>query len=90
MEILTEVWALMRDKNKNEYFLITYKFIFNDDWTYDFISLSKQVLTGAAYPGLYNATAMIPGNKAEVIKFLAHLFRDEVKCFVERQCGVEL
>lgn len=68
---LNEVWALMRDKNKNEYFLITYKFIFNDDWTYDFISLSKQVLTGAAYPGLYNATAMIPGNKAEVDNYMA-------------------
>ena len=67
---LNEVWALMRDKNKNEYFLITYKFIFNDDWTYDFISLSKQVLTGAAYPGLYNATAMIPGNKAEVDNYM--------------------
>ena len=46
---LNEVWALMRDKNKNEYFLITYKFVFNDDWTYDFIS-SKQVLTEQPIP----------------------------------------
>lgn len=60
---LDETWAMMKNTNTGGYILLTYKFIFNDDWTYTFVSLSKTVLSA---PGLNAATVFIAGTKPNV------------------------
>lgn len=63
---LDDTWALMKNKNTGEYILLSYKFIFNDDWTYTFVSQAKTVLSRSDFPALYAATTLIPGTKPNV------------------------
>lgn len=61
---LNEIWALMKNTNSGEYILLTYKFIYDfENWTYSFISLSKQIIPADKCPGLYAATIFVPGTK---------------------------
>ncbi|MFR5659790.1 MAG: hypothetical protein ACLUDU_18230, partial [Butyricimonas faecihominis] len=63
---LDEVWALMKDENKDEYFVITYKFTFVAWTSYTFFSLSKSVLPEASNADLYSASIFIPGTKPKI------------------------
>lgn len=67
---LDKVWALMKDTNKEEYFIITYKFVYNADWTYSFVSESKSTISKGACPGLYNASDFIPGTKVKIDNYV--------------------
>ena len=63
---LDEVWALMKDENKDEYFVITYKFTFVAWTSYTFFSLSKSALSKASNADLYSASIFIPGTKPKI------------------------
>lgn len=65
---LDQVWALM--KNGTGYFMITFKFVFNSDWTYNFVSLSRTELPQAQYPGLYQGHCFIPGTKPKIDNYI--------------------
>ena len=63
---LDEVWALMKDENKDEYFVITYKFTFVAWTSYTFFSLSKSALPKVSNAALYSASIFIPGTKPKI------------------------
>ena len=63
---LDELWSLMRDKNRDEYFVITYKFTFVPWTSYTFFSLSKSTLSKSTYSDLYAASLFIPGTKPAI------------------------
>lgn len=60
-------WALMKDTKKDEYFVITYMFVYNEEnWTYEFMTKSRTPLPRSNYPNLYNGTLMTSGTVTQV------------------------
>ena len=63
---LDELWALMKDRKKDEYFIITYQFTFEPWTSYTFKSLSKSLLPKSSNADLYNASIFLPGTKPKI------------------------
>lgn len=55
-------WALMNSTNDDTYFIITFTFVCNSDWTYTFNALTKTTVTEDVANRLRSATTIKSGN----------------------------
>lgn len=61
-ESISDVWALMKDTNTDEYIMIGYVFIYDSQAkTYEVRTKQKTPLPRSKYPNLYNGTRLTPG-----------------------------
>lgn len=60
-------WALMKSSITGDYVVITYGFVYDEEeWTYEFQTREKRVLSRADYPNLYNGALFTKGTNVLV------------------------